>query len=55
MIFLNLPSAIQPADHPYKLHLKPAECNPYSLPGSVVEAGTLSRSKSELERFLNIH
>ena len=55
------------ADHPYKLYLKPAKCNPYkysfsirivrhwnSLPGSVVEAGSLSHFKSALKRFLNI-
>ena len=55
------------ANHPYKLYLKPAKCNPYkysfsirivrhwnSLPGSVVEAGSLSRFKSALKRFLNI-
>ena len=58
------------ANHPYKLYLKPARCNPFlyinilflsvyvrhgnSLPGSVVEAGSLSRFKSDLKRFLNI-
>ena len=54
-------------NHPYKLYLKPAKCNSYkysfsirivrhwnSLPGSVVEAGSLSRFKSALKRFLNI-
>ena len=53
---------------PYKLYVKPAKCNPYkysfpirivrdwnSLPGSIVEAGSLSRFKSALKRFLNIH
>ena len=48
-------------------YLKPAKCNPYkysfsirivrhwnSLPGFVVEAGSLSRFKSALKRFLNI-
>ena len=56
------------ANHPYKLYVKPAKCNPYkysfpirivrdwnSLPGSIVEAGSLSRFKSALKRFLNIH
>ena len=56
------------ANHPYKLYVKPAKCNPYkypfpirivrdwnSLPGSIVEAGNLSRFKSALKRFLNIH
>ena len=56
------------ANHPYVLHVKPAKCNPYkyyfpiriirdwnSLPGSIVEAGSLSRFKSALKRFLNIH
>ena len=55
------------ANHPYKLYLKPAKCNSYkcsfsirivrhwnSQPGSVVEAGSLSRFKSALKRFLNI-
>ena len=55
------------ANHPYKLYLKPAKCNSYkysfsirivrhwnSLPGSVVEAGSLSCFKSALKRFLNI-
>ena len=58
------------ANHPYKLYAKPTKCNPYkysfsirmvrnwdSLPGSIVEAGNLSRYKSALKRFLifNIH
>ena len=56
------------ANHPYKLYDKPAKCNPYkysffiriaqdwnSLTGSIVEAGSLSRFKSALKRFLNIH
>ena len=56
------------ANHPYKLYVKPAKCNPYkhyfptrivrdwnSLPGSIVEAGSLSRFMSALKRFLNIH
>ena len=56
------------ANHPYKLYLKPTKCNPYkyyfsirivrhwnSLPGSVVEAGSLSGFKSALKRFLNIN
>ena len=56
------------ANHPYKLYVKPAKCNPYkysfpirivrdwnSLPGSIVEAGSLSRFKSALKRFLNIY
>ena len=55
------------ANHPYKLYVKPAKCNPYkysfpirivrdwnSLPGSIVEAGSLSRFKSALKRFLFI-
>ena len=55
-------------NHPYKLYVKPAKCNPYkysfhirivrdwnSLPGSIVEAGSLSRFMSALKRFLNIH
>ena len=55
------------ANHPYKLYVKPAKRNPYkysfpirivrdwnSLPGSIVEAGSLSRFKSALKRFLNI-
>ena len=55
------------ANHPYKLYDKPAKCNPYkysffiriaqdcnSLTGSIVEAGSLSRFKSALKRFLNI-
>ena len=53
------------ANHPYKLYLKPAKCNPYkysfpirivrdwnSLPRSIVEAGSLDRFKSALKRFL---
>ena len=56
------------ANHPYKLYVKPAKRNPYkysfsirivrdwnSLPVSIVEAGSLSRFKSALKRFLNIH
>ena len=56
------------ANHPYKLYVEPAKCNPYkysfsirivwnwnSLPGSIVEAGSLSRFKSALKPFLNIH
>ena len=56
------------ANHPYKLYVKPAKCNPYkyyfpirivrdwnSLPGSIVDAGSLSRFMSALKRFLNIH
>ena len=55
------------ANHLYKLYVKPAKCNPYkysfpigivqdwnSLPGSIVEAGSLSRFKSAQNRFLNI-
>ena len=55
------------ANHPYKLYVKPAKCNPYkysfairivlgcnSLQGSIVEAGNLSSFKSALKRFLNI-
>ena len=58
------------ANHPYKLYVKPAKCNPYkqdkysfairivlgcnSLPGSIVEARNLSSFKSALKRFLNI-
>ena len=55
------------ANHPYKLYVKPAKCNPYkysfairivlgcnSLPGSIVEAGNLSSFKSALKRFLDI-
>ena len=55
------------ANHPYKLYDKPAKCNPYkysffiwiaqdwnSLTGPIVEAGSLSRFKSALKRFLNI-
>ena len=54
-------------NHPYKLHLKSAKCNPYkypfpirivrhwnSLPGFVVEAGSLGRFKDALKRFLKI-
>ena len=56
------------ANHPYKLYVQPAKCNPYkysfpipivrdwnSLLGSIVQAGCLSRFKSALKRFLNIH
>ena len=56
------------ANYPYKLYVKLAKCNPYkysfvirivqdwnSLPGSIVEAGSLSRFKSALMLFLNIH
>ena len=56
------------ANHPYKLYVKPAKCNPNkysfpirivrdwnSLPGSIVEARSLNRFKSAPKRFLNIH
>lgn len=56
------------ANHPYKLYAKPAKCNPYkyfppvrivrdrnSLPGSIIEAGSLICFKSALKHFLNIH
>ena len=57
------------ANYPYKLHaVKLAKCNPYKYsffirivqdwnipPGFIVEAGSLSRFKSALKRFLNIH
>ena len=56
------------ANHPYKLYAKSAKFKPYkysfpirivrdwnSLPGSIVEAGSLSRFKSALKRFQNIH
>ena len=56
------------ANYLYKLYVKPAKCNPYkysshiriardwnSLPASTVEAGSLSRFKNALKRFLNIH
>ena len=52
------------ANHPCKLYVKPAKRNPYkysfpirivrdwnSLPGSMVEAGSLGRFKSALKRF----
>ena len=55
-------------NHPNKLYVKPAKCNTYkysfpirivrdsnSLPGSIFEARSLSRFKSALKRFLNIH
>ena len=55
------------ANHPYKLYVKPAKCKPYkysfpirivrdwnNLPGSIVEAGSLSRFKSAPKRFQNI-
>ena len=55
------------ANHPCKLYVKPAKClNPYKYsfpirivrdwnsPGSIIEAGSLSRFKSALKRFLNI-
>ena len=56
------------ANHSYKLYVKQANCNPYkysfpirivrdwnSLPGSIVEARSLSRFKNALKCFLDIH
>ena len=68
--FLNLPSAIQPAltirinsmlsqqsvIHAYKYSFPiPIVWDWNNLPGSIVEAGSLSRFKSALKRFLNIY